>query len=104
MKSIPRKMRFVRWGNGMPTHAGTLRELEAVPGVENPKIRPRRKKISVIHSNEESDRLETFHAVYLSVAFGDIRHATEIFLRSGWRFLDFGVGLAIRCSRSLKKE
>ena len=59
------------------------------PGEEHPKIRPRRKKISVIHSKEESDRLRMLYAVYLSVAFGDSIEATEIFLRSRLEIFGF---------------
>jgi hypothetical protein len=59
------------------------------PGVENPKIRPRRKTISVIHSQEESDRLRSRDAVYPSVALGDQGHATEMVFRSGLEIFGF---------------
>lgn len=62
-------------------------------GVENPKILPRSKTISVIHSNEEASIYLVSMQYNLSLASAIKDTPQKLFCGVGWRFLDFRGGV-----------
>src|SRR5207248_269411 len=75
-----------------------LSELRRVPGAENAKIRPRSEKISVIHSEERSERRDLVKCPCSIpfARFGDSDTPQKFLNGVSGDFCILGVGLSIR--------